>query len=497
MKKTILFLPLVLVSFPTMSKSMKSLDKDVNIVSNKILVSIQKKAKKLPFNFSSFPTKTKKIPYAFLNFKENKSVNFSAGVIKKRSNKPTFNMKQKMFFSSFSLEEPLVLIDNAGKIARQILMVDDNNNSLIPEYEKILEHGLEKLNCSSNAKKDVIVLGAGISGLLTGKLLQDAGYNVTILEANDNRVGGRIKTFHHEVGKKPPFVDPKLYAEAGAMRIPTTHPLVNRLIQKLELKTQRFHNVDIKKDNPEMHSNSTWICANSYQKRIHEYNEQKPSEEDSRSLGFPLPEKHKGKTAKKLLEEALLEVNEKINPTLPIDKQVEVWKNIIIEYDQRSMFDYLHKHYPERIIIDYIGTLQNLTSRLHLSFIHSFVDTFYINPETKYLEIVGGNYKLPYKLAETIGKEALVMNARAVEVQWASDEVPISIENKNMKAIHRNRPGVYVRTVGERVTEDNKLIGHSMDREFTADYLVSTIPFSSLRFLQTYPRLSYTNLNFG
>ena len=38
---------------------------------------------------------------------------------------------------------------------------------------------------------DVIVIGAGLSGLYSATILQDEGYKVTVLEA-DNRVGGRV-----------------------------------------------------------------------------------------------------------------------------------------------------------------------------------------------------------------------------------------------------------------------------------------------------------------
>jgi monoamine oxidase len=91
-------------------------------------------------------------------------------------------------------------------------------------------------------RRDVLIVGAGIAGLLAGRILKKANYNVTILEANDNHIGGRIKTF--QFGS---FHDPRLYSEAGAMRIPTTHPLVNKLIAVvgLDKRTQGFFNVDV------------------------------------------------------------------------------------------------------------------------------------------------------------------------------------------------------------------------------------------------------------
>jgi len=43
--------------------------------------------------------------------------------------------------------------------------------------------------------KNVIIVGAGISGAVSAKNLKDKGFNVTILEAK-NRVGGRIYTYY-------------------------------------------------------------------------------------------------------------------------------------------------------------------------------------------------------------------------------------------------------------------------------------------------------------
>jgi ribulose 1,5-bisphosphate synthetase/thiazole synthase len=42
---------------------------------------------------------------------------------------------------------------------------------------------------------DVIIVGAGISGIAAAKTLLESGYRVVILEASD-RIGGRILTDH-------------------------------------------------------------------------------------------------------------------------------------------------------------------------------------------------------------------------------------------------------------------------------------------------------------
>src|SRR5215471_1012375 len=80
--------------------------------------------------------------------------------------------------------------------------------------------------------KRVIVAGAGIAGLVAAYELQRAGHEVTVLEAQ-SRVGGRILTL------REPF-SPGLYAEAGAMRLPTAHRLVHTYLDQFSLATMPF-----------------------------------------------------------------------------------------------------------------------------------------------------------------------------------------------------------------------------------------------------------------
>jgi len=65
--------------------------------------------------------------------------------------------------------------------------------------------------------KRVLILGAGMAGLVAGYELSQLGHDVTILEAR-MRPGGRVHTI------REPFSD-GLFAEAGAARIPPNHDL--------------------------------------------------------------------------------------------------------------------------------------------------------------------------------------------------------------------------------------------------------------------------------
>lgn len=80
--------------------------------------------------------------------------------------------------------------------------------------------------------QQVIVVGAGVAGLVAARELLRAGYEVVVLEAS-HRIGGRVYTV------REPFAD-GLYAEAGAMRFPSAHTLLMAYLSLLGVETQPF-----------------------------------------------------------------------------------------------------------------------------------------------------------------------------------------------------------------------------------------------------------------
>ena len=97
--------------------------------------------------------------------------------------------------------------------ASYIISCEDNdmlNNSDTPDSN-------DESGGTNDDIKKVIIIGAGISGLVAGYDLTVAGYDVTILEARD-RIGGRVLTI------RSPFSN-EHYVEGGAARIKPSHDL--------------------------------------------------------------------------------------------------------------------------------------------------------------------------------------------------------------------------------------------------------------------------------
>src|SRR5690606_11061275 len=62
------------------------------------------------------------------------------------------------------------------------------------------DKNVENQEATPTAAETVIVIGAGLSGLNSALLLEEQGYEVTVLEAK-NRVGGRIYTLDDVPGR--------------------------------------------------------------------------------------------------------------------------------------------------------------------------------------------------------------------------------------------------------------------------------------------------------
>ncbi|HEV3262878.1 MAG TPA: FAD-dependent oxidoreductase [Gemmataceae bacterium] len=85
--------------------------------------------------------------------------------------------------------------------------------------------------CKPEKPLNVVIVGAGLAGLVAAYELEQRGHSVVILEADSKHVGGRVPTQRFADG---------LYGELGAMRIPQNHELTRHYIKKFGLTLRRF-----------------------------------------------------------------------------------------------------------------------------------------------------------------------------------------------------------------------------------------------------------------
>ena len=108
-------------------------------------------------------------------------------------------------------------------------MSNSSNAGQNPDLGAIARSGLTP---RAPKPKKVLIVGAGMAGLVAADALQRAGHEPLLLEGQQ-RVGGRIYTL------REPFTHGQ-YAEAGAMRIPKSHDLTLAYVEKFGLKVSPF-----------------------------------------------------------------------------------------------------------------------------------------------------------------------------------------------------------------------------------------------------------------
>ncbi|MGE0736184.1 MAG: flavin monoamine oxidase family protein [Alphaproteobacteria bacterium] len=225
----------------------------------------------------------------------------------------------------------------------------------------IVANGLPK---TDNPQR-VIVVGAGMAGLVAAYELLRAGHDPIILEARP-RVGGRVWTL------REPFSD-GLYAELGAMRIPRSHDLTMAYVEKFKLATAPFT----------MGNPRCFYHLHGKRYRIADVLA------DPDCLGFDLADAERGKTHDQLWSAA-------IGPLIQrLDRDGDAaWQEIVAEYDQYSTREFLEQSGWSEAAIEMFGLLADQEALMNASFLELFREEhgrYY----TDMIELVGGMDMLP------------------------------------------------------------------------------------------------------
>ena len=309
-------------------------------------------------------------------------------------------------------------------------------NMLTPNHMiSAIQNGLEK----TTTPKKILIIGAGMSGLVAASLLKEAGHNVTIYEATE-RVGGRVFT------KRTPFINGD-YLEVGAMRIPSHHHLTLEYIKKFSLPVNPFINT----------TPNDLFYVNGRITRRYLY-KQNPD-----ILGYPVDPHEKGKTAEELIQMVIQPVIDfiKLNPT-------ENWRWVIKEYDKYSLGSFL-RYNPNGVglspgALEMIKVLLSIEGVVELGFLdllREFMILF--SPNISFLEITGGLDQLPNSFLPQL-KENILYGHQMTKIVQHGDQVTIHFtHSESLQPIEKS-----------------------------CDIAIVTIPFSVLQFVQVEPRESFS-----
>ncbi len=287
----------------------------------------------------------------------------------------------------------------------------------IPEaVGSVPERGLEP---RAESPKRVIIIGAGLAGLVAAYELRRAGHNVVVLEVR-NRVGGRVHTLRDFA--------PGLYAEAGAMRIPRAHDLTLAYCRRFGLPLRPFV----------MGNPKGLLYVRGMRMTVAE------SDADPSRLAFDLAEQERGRTADQLWAAAIGDLRAMVER-----EGASAWEHIVRDYDRFSLYEYLRHRGWSHGAIEYFAITNFLESDLHNALVEVLREEFggaYIDMQ----EIVGGMDQLPDAFFGELTREVR-MGAEVFAIAQDADSVTI-----------------HFKTEAGRFTEQG-------------DYAVCTLPFSVLR----------------
>lgn len=303
------------------------------------------------------------------------------------------------------------------------------------------------------------VIGGGLAGLSAAFELRKLGADITILEANENRIGGRVYTYYFDS-------EGKYYNEFGAHRIPVTHETTWHYINLLGLNTRPL---SVRQRNNFLYVHNTRLRTS----------------DSIEQMLYPLYD---------------LTPQERSTPWSELDDYAFLYLMMQLPPDIRSeLIQILPEYSPEYLTLTKYTvrqTLENLgLSQGAISLISG------VNPGTgallnvSYDEITHEEYTLDYR--NTYNIEGGIVNLPYAFIQSLLAGNPTQYQNIPVSQLGTvtYKPGQTVSGIYQSPYNNQIILTHRNVRNLTRaaeifDYVVCAIPYSTLREVEIKPYFS-------
>lgn len=306
------------------------------------------------------------------------------------------------------------------------------------------------------------IIGGGLAGLSSAFELRKLGFDITIFETQENRIGGRVYTHYFDERKR-------FYGEFGAMRIPVSHETTWYYINKFGLKTRPF-------------------IQNNENAFIYVRNKRARNDPEGKSVmeniypEFNLTPRERNTPWQKLIGDALASNLIKIPPSIRKELlQIKEEYSLTIEYlGSLGIRKVLEKMRLSEGAIELISCIVPfLGSFYYNSYTENLIEEYTLDYAYRY-EIVGGAVNLPLSFYNSL------MSKKPKEYSNIKREDLGKVTWKNGKTV----TGIYREKENDKITLKYKKERSSETLKQTFDFIICAIPFSSLRNVDVLPMFS-------
>jgi monoamine oxidase len=306
-------------------------------------------------------------------------------------------------------------------------------SGLLPQARALQADMREPVTLVPGKQQRVLIIGAGMSGLVAAYELRKLGHEVVVLEAQ-RRPGGRVFTLHE------PWSD-GLYVEVGAARIPDNHEITLSYVSEFKLPLTPFY--------PD------------HGDRMYSFNGERlradlKGEFPLAKVPLELKPSERKLTYNTLLDKYVTKALEELGDPTRIDYTSKAAQKL----DSVTLAEFLRHEGASEAANDLISWPWAKASDDEMSFLWNIREIAYEYGEKTRSKIVGGNDQLPKSFASALKDN----------IHYGSPVVRLEQSDTKVRAVVARAGG-----------------GHE---SFEADRMLVTIPFPALRGIEVAPALS-------